>query len=182
MVELREIEESSDIQGPTLELDRLKSEAQKVAVSGLAYLLAARLVDDAAHTYLDDNGPKLLSRALELSSKVATDWANVRLNPQGDGLLVMSENGEHSDDSLCAGDLTVLNLALRLATIEEGVGTTGTLPIILDDALRHLDQDRELAGISVLKEISMDHQILYFTCRKDFANLAEQAEATVINI
>ncbi len=182
MVELLKIEESSDTQGPTLELDRLKSEAQRVAVSGLAHLLAARLIKDAATTYLDDNGPKLLSRALELSSQVATDWANVRLNPHRDGLLVKSENGEHADDSLSTGDLAILNLALRLATIEEGVGTTGTLPIILDDALRHLDQDRELAGISMLKEIARDHQILYFTCRKDFANLAKQAEATVINI
>ena len=182
LVELEKVEESLDIQGPTLELDRLESEAQRTAVSGLAYLLAARLIEDGARTYLVDNGPKLLSRALELSSQVATDWASVRLNPQRLGLLVKSENGEHADDSLSTGDLTILNLALRLATIEEGVGTTGTLPIILDDALRHLDQDRELAGISVLKEISMDHQILYFTCREDFANLAKQAEATVINI
>ncbi len=169
-VNIERLIQEADPQTPELEHKRLVAEVRDLAVRGLAHRLASRVIKDVADEFLGDNGPQLLTRALELCHAVAPRWIELRLDPRSDRLLVRDSNGEHAERALSTGDLTNLNLALRLATIES---SAVTLPIFLDDALIHFDNGREEAAIAMLREIAQGHQVIYFTCRDDLAALVE---------
>ena len=60
------------------------------------------------------------------------------------------------------GTMDQLYLALRLAVAEEL--TPGT-PLVLDDVLVRVDDERMKAAVLLLKEMAKDRQILCFTCQ-----------------
>ena len=129
--------------------------------------------------------PKLLFHAEELA-KVVADWTSITANPhsperEGD-LLVESSRGEHASKRLSLGAQSLLYLSLRLATIKEQSGMRGVrLPLILDDVLLGVDDDRTEGCLGMLSEFSREHQVIFLTCHERVAQRARSAGAKVIN-
>lgn len=67
---------------------------------------------------------------------------------------------------LSAGTYDLLYLAVRLAVCELALPEGETCPLIIDDALVNLDQERFEQAMNLLREISKDRQVILFTCRK----------------
>ena len=67
---------------------------------------------------------------------------------------------------LSAGTYDLLYLAVRLAVCELALPEGETCPLIIDDALVNLDQERFDQAMNLLREISKDRQVILFTCRK----------------
>ena len=159
---------------------------------GLAHHLAARLLGDTAERHRTEQQPELLRRTEELVCGVA-DWHRVTVNPhaasasrssnQTGNLLVEGPWGSHSDERLSLGALALLYLALRLATVERQAKSQGVRrPLILDDVLIGLDDQRAEGCLGVLAEFSKQHQLILLTCHDSTAERAAAAGAAVLAI
>ncbi len=191
-VEKRELESAENRSVElTLERGALYAQVEKLLVRGLAHHLAATLLHDAAERHRTEQQPGLLRRTQELACEVA-DWTNVAVNPHapttrrstGTGnMLVDGPRGEYSDQRLSLGAQTLLYLALRLATVEEQAEARGVrLPLILDDVLVGLDDERAERCLEVLAEFSERHQMILLTCHESTMQRAKAAGAAVLPI
>lgn len=175
----------------TLERGALSTKVERLLVRGLAHHLAATLLHDTAERHRKTRQPGLLRRTQELACEVA-DWTNVAVNPHApatrrstgtDNMLVDGPRGEHSDQRLSLGAQTLLYLTLRLATVEEQAEARGVrLPLILDDVLVGLDDERAERCLEVLAEFSERHQMILLTCHESTMQRAKAAGAAVLPI
>ena len=76
------------------------------------------------------------------------------------------ESVSHSAEYLSAGTLDIMYLAVRLAVCELALPDGEPCPLILDDALVNLDEERLEQAMKLLGEISRERQVILFTCRK----------------
>ncbi|MBR5095039.1 MAG: AAA family ATPase [Oscillospiraceae bacterium] len=67
---------------------------------------------------------------------------------------------------LSAGTLDLMYLAVRLAVCELALPEGEPCPLILDDALVNLDEERTQQAIELLKQIARERQVILFTCRQ----------------
>ncbi len=67
---------------------------------------------------------------------------------------------------LSAGTLDLMYLAVRLAVCELALPEGEPCPLILDDALVNLDEERFGQAMELLKKIAKDRQVILFTCRQ----------------
>jgi hypothetical protein len=173
---------TAELQTPLLDVEAVNDIIRGKTVNGLAHLLAADLLVSSATAYVGDHQPDILRVAKRVATKICVDWTDIRIDPHSDQLRVESTNGEHSVNRLATGARSLLNLALRLGGLEvESEKLPVHLPIILDDALAHMDKDRRSTAFQELTEFADRHQVLYFTCHKHHADAATEAGASVIN-
>ena len=66
---------------------------------------------------------------------------------------------------LSAGTLDLMYLAVRLAVCELAMPAGETGPLIIDDALVNLDEERLRQAMALLRELARSRQIILFTCR-----------------
>ena len=76
------------------------------------------------------------------------------------------ESVHHEAEYLSAGTLDMLYLAVRLAVCELALPDGESCPLILDDALVNLDDERLEQAMKLLSEIAKQRQVILFTCRK----------------
>lgn len=176
-----------------LRCGELMTQVEDGLVRGLGHHLAARLLGDAAEQHRRTQQPELLRRTQELAGEVADDWLSITVNPhastaagtsgRSDALLVDSPRGEYPAQRLSFGAQSLLYLTLRLATIEEQSKARGVrLPLVLDDALVGLDDERAERCVQVLADFSAHHQILLLTCHERTAERARSAGAEILEI
>ncbi len=67
---------------------------------------------------------------------------------------------------LSAGTLDLMYLAVRLAVCELAMPEGEPCPLIIDDALVNLDEERLDEAMQLLREIAKTRQVILFTCRK----------------
>lgn len=67
-------------------------------------------------------------------------------------------------DSLSQGTIGQVYLAYRLGLI---VNSGINFPIFIDDGLTLYDEDRKISSLNLLKKISKDYQIIFFTSNRD---------------
>lgn len=176
----------------TLRRSALEMRIEDRVVGGLARHLAATLLEEVAEQHRKTRQPSLLERTRQMTQSVA-DWTNVTVNPHtsgratagnhADNLLVDGPRGEHPAHQLSFGAQSLLYLALRFATVESQAETRGVrLPLILDDVLVGLDDDRARSCMNLLAEVSERHQMILLTCHEGTAELAEGAGARVLTM
>ena len=83
---------------------------------------------------------------------------SARTRTSGDSIARESEY-------LSAGTLDLMYLAVRLAVCELALPDGEPCPLILDDALVNLDEERLRQAMKLLKKLALNRQILLFTCR-----------------
>ena len=66
---------------------------------------------------------------------------------------------------LSAGTLDLMYLAVRLAVCELAMPAGEPCPLIIDDALVNLDEERLRQAMALLRELARSRQIILFTCR-----------------
>ncbi len=78
-------------------------------------------------------------------------------------------------EGLSSGTRDQLYLALRLASLHELARAQELMPLILDDALVHFDDERARAALSVLGDTADVTQVLFFTHHARLVELAREA-------
>ncbi len=102
-------------------------------------------------------------------SKYLEKAINEKIHIDKDFNLSFEDYGEyHSQKHLSYGQMAMCNLCIRLALVDNMF--SGNLPfVILDDPFIGLDENNFKNMKTLIKEISKDRQIIYFTCHDDRA-------------
>jgi uncharacterized protein YhaN len=87
-----------------------------------------------------------------------------------------------SVQELSEGTRDQLYLALRLAAVEAHAAVAPSLPFIGDDILQTFDDDRALAAMRVLGEISQRVQVILLTHHRHVLDLAARLPADTVHI
>ena len=93
-------------------------------------------------------------------------YENVLLNRSFSAMVQSGEDPiARTSDYLSAGTGDLLYLALRLAICDMALPEGDPCPLIIDDALVNLDEERFERAMHLLEKISEKRQVILFTCR-----------------
>ncbi|MFZ9483636.1 MAG: ATP-binding protein, partial [Ilumatobacteraceae bacterium] len=166
----------------------LKDEQAEIASRAAAVFAARTLLDATVQKYERDHQPALVNRASEIACSVAADWGRVFIQPDESRIPAVEyrdlTRGVCDASRLSTGGRALLYLAFRLALVEEDALKRGArLPVLCDDPLVHLDDDRAREVIPVFRSVAeRGHQVLLFTCHGRTAEVAAEAGAAVVQL
>jgi len=156
---------------------QLLAELRDAATEFARLKLAAAVLHSGIERYRKRKQGPLLARASELFSVLtlgafASLQAEYREN-EAPGLIGVRANGNPVEiEEMSDGSRDQLYLALRLATLEDYLGSIEPIPFIVDDILVHFDNERAAATLKVLAELSRRTQVILFTHHAHIADLA----------
>lgn len=157
-------------------LGRLDPEARHYA----RVRIAARILDRAIERFREKNQDPMLHRASELFAAI-TNGAFKGTRPEFDdnGRPVITGVRGRDDETvyisgMSDGTADQLYLSLRLAGLEMSIEKTSPMPFIVDDILIKFDNDRALAALKTLAELSARTQVIFFTHHYHLIELASQ--------
>lgn len=141
--------------------------------------LAAQLLRRAIETYREKTAGPVLRRANELFPELTNGVFTGVASDLGDHdepvLLALRHQDRIHVEHLSDGERDALYLALRVATLEHYFQTSDPMPLILDDLMLNLDDDRSKAAFRVLGRLTEVTQVLLFTHHRHLVELAEEA-------
>jgi uncharacterized protein YhaN len=157
-------------------LSRIRTLAQSYASRRLAVELLQREI----RRYRDANQGPIVSRGSELFARLTLGRyprLQVGYGEQDEPVLrCVDDAGRNvAIEALSDGTRDQLYLALRLASLERFARNNEPMPLVLDDALIHFDDERARAALQVLGELCADMQVLFFTHHKRLLELARDA-------
>ena len=150
------------------ELQRLEQEYSDISDEYDAMTMALDALKSADTDIQSRFSPRLGQLAAQYMS-VMTDgrYEDVLINRdftakiRASGDIVARES-----DYLSAGTLDLMYLAVRLAVCELALPEGESCPLIIDDALVNLDEQRTKQAIELLQQIAKSRQVILFTCRQ----------------
>lgn len=80
-------------------------------------------------------------------------------------------------EAMSLGTADALYLALRTASLRHQLSAGRAVPVVIDDCLIQLDDDRSIAALKLFSELSTATQVILFTHHRHLLELAEQAMA-----
>ena len=124
------------------------------------------LLDTARQIYERERQPAVLQQASEFFRTLTNGRYRRVMVPLGETRLDVESHPGHPQgtERLSRGTAEQLYLSMRFAFVREYAKHAGVLPLIMDDILVNFDPGRAKAAITVLKDMSTTHQILFFTC------------------
>lgn len=158
-------------------LARVRTHVERWARAKLAAVLLAREIE----RYREENQGPLLAAASTLFARLTLGgFAGVRAgfdDKDRPTLRCVRAGGDEVDVAgLSEGTRDQLYLSLRLASLLRYAEIAEPMPLVLDDVLVQLDDERASAALVVLAEVSSRMQVLFFT---HHARLVELARAAV---
>ncbi len=150
------------------ELCRMQEEYEDISAEYEAIELAINVLHEADEEIQSRFSPKLGKLAAEyMSSVTGGKYEDVLLNRDFSALArasgdVVARNAEY----LSAGTLDLMYLAVRLAVCELALPEGESCPLIIDDALVNLDEERTAQAMELFKRIAKKRQVIIFSCKK----------------
>lgn len=141
--------------------------------------IAAAILKRQIERYREENQDPLLAKASSYFAQMTLDeFDGLKPNYDENGIPIIVGVRKSGDEltmsAMSDGTLDPLYLALRLAYLQRRFEQHEPMPFVVDDILIHLDDERALATLRVLAELSSQTQVLFFT---HHARLKELAEA-----
>ena len=146
------------------QLSKLNGRIARLEQTYNALTLAQEYLENATRQLQQRFAPRISQRAQAIMHRL-TDGRYDRLYLGSDFSLnagAQEEDTLHTAQWRSDGTMDQLYFALRLAVAEE---LTPTAPLILDDAFVRFDDDRLSKALALLKEESVQRQVLIFTCQ-----------------
>ena len=130
--------------------------------------LAQRVLGEADQEIQNRFSPKLGELAAEyMSVLTGGKYDSVMISKDFSAMAKESGNSvARGSEYLSAGTLDLLYLAVRLAVCELALPEGENCPLIIDDALVNLDEERTAKALELLGEIARTRQVILFTCRE----------------
>jgi uncharacterized protein YhaN len=142
--------------------------------------LAAVLLEREIERYREQNQGPVVERARQLFPRLTLDAyrdLRVEIGDRDQPVLhcIRADGTAVEVEGLSDGTRDQLFLALRVASLERYGQHGEPLPLVLDDALIHFDDDRARAALAVLGELTGHLQVLFFTHHARLLELAREA-------
>ena len=133
-----------------------------------AISLAAETLRDADEEMQSRFSPELGRLASSYMSAVTGGrYADVLINRDFSAMTRADGDAVARDaEYLSAGTADIMYLAVRLAVCELALPDGEPCPLIIDDALVNLDEERQEQAMKLLGEIARERQVILFSCRK----------------
>jgi uncharacterized protein YhaN len=170
---------------------------RQAAIAKLGRVLDEALLMHVASVVLEKSlakiemvGDSVLLRRISEFFRTLTDgvYSRVYTEVQDDNVprLILQERAFPDERKtvreLSEGTRDQLYLALRLAAIEEHAATAPPLPFIGDDILQTFDDERALAAMRVLRELSKKVQVILLTHHRHILTLAANLQKDAVHI
>ncbi len=142
--------------------------------------LASAVLRDGIERFRKKNEGPVLRRASDLFRTLTCkkfDGLQTDFDEKGDHVLVGVRPGEAptvAPAGMSDGTRDQLYLALRLAGLETWLTRNEPLPFIVDDILIRFDDDRAVATLRVLADLSRSTQVVFFTHHAHLVELAKK--------
>lgn len=153
----------------------LESDVEKYARLKIASIILSRTVEQ----YREKHQGPLISRASRLFSQMtlgAFSRLRAEYDERGNPVLVgirPQSEAQVTVDGMSDGTADQLYLSLRLASLEQYLENNEPLPFVVDDILLRFDDERSLATLGVLCELSRKTQVIFFTHHQHLVDLVE---------
>ncbi|MCA0969679.1 AAA family ATPase [Halobacillus litoralis] len=165
---LSKLETSDDYSRSLHHLQSKRNELEEEAREWAVYQVALQLLHQTKAEYKESYLPQVMEKASHYFARLTEGHYNqILLSTADDQILVKhKDRNQYRVNELSRGTKDQLYVSLRLA-LGQTMGASISLPFIIDDAFVHFDEERLEETFSILKEISKDHQIIFFTWRQD---------------
>ena len=150
------------------EIDNLKENLKEYYFENDAIMMAIDALKDADNEMQMRFSPQLSRQAAKyMKEMTGGKYEEVLLNRDFTAKAKSADDVvAHESEYLSTGTADLLYLAVRLAICEMALPKGESCPLIIDDALVNLDDERNNQAIRLLKEIAKERQVILFTCRK----------------
>jgi uncharacterized protein YhaN len=164
----------------------LREMQEELALRAVSAALASGVLRSVADEYERANQPALIERTLELAGSVAPGWEKLLVRAgEADRLELLVRQigrGAVPAEQLSTGARALLYLSLRVAMADHDARIRGvSVPLICDDPLVHLDDERAARAMDVLRAATdRDRQVVVFTCHERTVSAARAVGAGVV--
>ena len=149
-----------------IEEESLRARVAELATRYAADRLALALLTRARRRFEEEQQPRVVQLASEHFAALTGGRYRRVFIPAGEERELRVGDGERdwSAAQLSRGTREQLYLAFRLAVVRDFGETRGALPLIVDDVLVNFDPERARGAIRLLSTLSLQHQVIAFTC------------------
>lgn len=151
---------------------RIAKEARTYARARLAGAVLSRVVQ----LYREQHQGPLLARAGAVFARMTLgSFSGLTVDFEDDRQVLLGIRPDAARvpvGGMSQGTRDQLFLSLRLAAIEQHIAGRGPFPVIVDDLLVQFDDERAVAALEVLCELSAKTQVLFFTHHRHVVDLA----------
>ena len=161
-------------------LSSLSARISKEARSYARARLASAVLNQVVQVYRDRHQGPLLQRAANVFARITLgSFSGLTVDYDDDRQVLFGARPDGSRvpvGGMSQGTRDQLFLSLRLAAIEQHLESRGPMPVIIDDLLVQFDDERALAAMEVLAELSGKTQVLFFTHHRHLIDLAQRSK------
>ncbi len=171
-----------------VERGSLLERSEELATEALVAAVAKRILHSVADEYERQHQPALIEATERMVRSVAPHWDAVVVRAGDDDRpeVVVAQRGLAAlrASQLSTGARGLLYLALRIAMAEhDGERRAVSVPLICDDPLVHLDDERADSAFQLLRKAAESgRQVVVFTCHERTVRAGEQAGAAIVEI
>ncbi|WP_155814907.1 ATP-binding protein [Bacillus coahuilensis] len=171
---LKQLEEGYDFKQLLQTYHNKKTELIQQSEDWAAYAIVLAALEQLQSMYKEKELPEILGLASSHMMYLTNNhYREIRLDE--DRWYVLSGNDTIPIQQLSQGAKEQVYVSIRLALICS-LRESGSLPIIVDDGFVHFDHDRSQRVIHLLKDISKDVQVIFFTCHPHFKEKFNEEE------
>ncbi|KUP07941.1 hypothetical protein Q75_04065 [Bacillus coahuilensis p1.1.43] len=171
---LKQLEEGYDFKQLLQTYHNKKAELIQQSEDWAAYAIVLAALEQLQSMYKEKELPEILGLASSHMMYLTNNhYREIRLDE--DRWYVLSGNDTIPIQQLSQGAKEQVYVSIRLALICS-LRERGSLPIIVDDGFVHFDHDRSQRVIHLLKDISKDVQVIFFTCHPHFKEKFNEEE------
>ncbi len=179
--QLRQLIQDDRISALRAEEEGLRENLSNLAEEWAVHRLARALIRMAGERYEKERQPGVIAEASRYFQQMTLGGYSSLASPFGENRIevVCRDQSRKEIGHLSRGTAEQLYLALRFGFIREFSRNTEPLPIIMDEILVNFDPPRARAAVKALLELSRHHQIFFFTCHPQTANLFREADVRI---
>lgn len=162
------------------ELDSIKDELVRLRRAHDALILAGETLSTAGENIRSSVVPRLTAEASATMSRVSGGrYSAIGISPSFDMNFRDDTFGTLELDYLSSGTKDMAYIALRLALVKALYEKDARPPVIFDESLAFLDEDRVRKALKILSDEEV--QTFLFTCRSLERNLSEDAQVITLS-
>ena len=171
--EMSSLASADDISGLRLDEEKIIEEVRLQALEWGSYAIAKHLLADATKRFQEEQQPKVISDSSRFFSSLTGGRYERIVAPIGeDTIEIASPQGQTKrPEHLSRGTAEQLYLALRFGYITNFTAGGMRLPVIMDEILVNFDALRAAQAAAAILALADTHQVIYFTCHPEVADL-----------